>query len=336
MRVLRSGEHIAEGSFVADSDEVMIGEPGAERRILETGRTLTTPHRVVMDIPGIETIVGEARRVFDPILPELEARYARGPKQQHRLPQLLAVTEDNLISLRAGAIEVDILSVLELNRATTSFKRWGLDPAFERLLQESKEPSAFPHNVLLLTVASALDHAGLGPELVAPADSRTPDLRLRVSARRSIEADVKTPATLQRRPGEAVPVKGAEKVVGSAIHDSRGQFIGPSLLILGGAFWASDFDRHATATERAITKPLPPEASQEAHEHRRGLLGVVLASTTIQFARARGSGRLEGKWHEVDWMPASAFRWVPNPGYALDLQLTLAPDLSTFEISFRP
>jgi hypothetical protein len=80
---------------------------------------------------------------------------------------------------------------MELELDVSVFERWSRDPEFDRLVSESKDPATFDHNVLLLTLASIFEDSGLGPEVVPPGAGRAPDLRMRISARRSIEADIK-------------------------------------------------------------------------------------------------------------------------------------------------
>lgn len=322
-----SANTVARDPFVADCDQVVIGVTGLERRAAETGTGRTAHSRVTPDISGIEQMLSEAREVFDPILPRLLLRFQRNPEQAHRLPQLLALVEANLAQLESGSTEVDVIAVLELARATSVFARWSKDPNYERLVRESKNPSTFLHNTLLLMVASVLADAGLGPELVPTGEPRTPDLRLRISAHELLEADVKTPVALQRKPGVAIRPKQAGLVIADALKSSRGQLASetPSLLVIGGSFWTGDFDQYARAAA-AVLRP----------GRRRNVVGVVLASTNIEFAQVRGTAPFEGRWEEVDWSPGSQFRWVANPGYALPLTLTFSEDVSNFEMSFRP
>lgn len=327
-------------SLVAEYDEVIIGAPGANRRQVETGRLAENalkaqPRRLTLDAAGIEGVRERARSVFDAILPALEARYARG-KREHRLPALLAIIDENVKSVQAGAKEVDVLSVMELENDVALFERWSRDPEFARLLHESKDPNTFDHNILLLSFASVFDDSGFGPEIVPPGENRAPDLRMRISASRSIEADIKAPVALQRRPRESVPTKDAVDLVENAIRSSRGQFATTSILVLAGSFWIGDFDELANSAQAALGKALPPEASPEARLHRENLSGVILASTLVQYGRNRGSGAFDDQWDEVDWTHAREFRWVPNPSYAGDLKLSFADDLSTFDLSYRP
>jgi len=296
-----------------------------ERRVNETGADQRSMDRFTLGPPGIQQVLGNAHQVFAPILSSLMPKYRRAPTRGHRLAELIARVEGNLAALERGSQEVDVLSALELFRATTAFARWAEDPNAASLVRESKDPNTFTHNVSLLTVASIFADAGLGPELVAAGGTPKPDLRLRISARRVIEADVKAPLTLQRRPASAVSPKEAEPVISDALKSSRAQFTStvPSILIIGGAFWMHDFDEHVAAAALSLSRT-----------QRANVIGIVLVSTTIEYARVRGSGPFEDRWEEVDWSPTSRFRWIPNPFYSLDLQLTLAEDLSDFGIKF--
>jgi len=327
VQVVPPGQHVARDTFVSDCDQLVIGATGLQRRAAETGTARAGPSRVALDISGIQTLLTEARETFDPILSQLLPRFQRKRERPHRLPELIALVEANLAELQSGSKEVDVITVLELARATSVFARWSKDPIQRHLVEESKDPSVFLHNTLLLTVASTLADSGLGPELVPTAEPRTPDLRMRISAREFVNAEVKTPLALQRKPGAIVRPKEAERLVSDALRSSRGQLASdvPSLLVIGGAFWTGDFEQHARAAA-ALFRP-----------GRRGnVVGVVLASTNIELARTRGTGPFEERWEEVDWTLASHFRWVSNPGYALPLQLTFSDDLRHFEMSFRP
>jgi hypothetical protein len=265
--------------------------------------------------------------VFANILPAIMRRHGRGPARVHRLAELVARVEENVAPLRSGSREVDVVSVMELWRATAAFARWSKDPYHARLVEESKDPEHFIHNALLLMVASLLADGGLGPELVPTGETRTPDLRLRISARESIDVEVKTPVALQRRPGAHVTPKTAERLIDDELNRSRGQLSPevPSMLVIGGAFWTAELDEHADACARLL------------RPGRRGnLVGVILAATTIAYARTRGTGAFDDSWEEVDWAPNAQFRWVANPGYALALNVDFGPDFSGPDISFRP
>lgn len=325
VQVIAPGRYNAGATRVTDCDQVIVGAPGIERRVNETGARPRSPDRFLLDPAGIRQVLRHAREIFAPILPRLMPKYRRAPERGHRLAELIARLEGNLLALEQGSREVDVLSALELFRATFAFTRWAKDPNGASLVNESKDRDTFTHNVALLTVASALVDAGLGSELVAPGGRPKPDLRFRVSARRLIEADVKAPVTLQRRPGTAVSPKEAGPLVSDALRSSRAQFTSavPSLLIIGGAFWTHDFDEHAAAAAVALRRTQPAN-----------LIGVVLMSTTVEFARVRGTEPFEERWEEVDWSPTSLFRWIANPFYALDLQVAFANDLSKFDIKF--
>jgi hypothetical protein len=337
--VVEPGQHIARDSFVADCDQLVIGTPGVLRRAAETGSVPGLSRHLLMDASGLVAVLVNARKVFGPIMAGLE-RSGRAHKR-HRLVHLIGAVERNLAAIEDGSHEVDVLSVIELEQVSSKFERWKLDPSYERLLTECVSPSTFSHNALLLAVASTLADAHLGVEFVSPNQEgsdggRTPDLRIRMSARKWIEADIKTPVTLQRLPEIAVPAKPAQKIIENTIRSSRGQFSTAALLVVGGSFWAGDFDEYETAVARVLGKPVHGTASPEARNHHDVLAGVILASTLIQSARTRGTGDFQGNWNEVDWKTDTVFRWVANPHYALDFGLSFAKDLSTFEAQFRP
>lgn len=325
-------------TFVADCDQIVVGEPGAERRHGETGVHPTSPTRVELDVDGIASVLASAREAFAPIVADIEQRFKLAPNR-HRLAHLLYAVDRNLCACRAGSREVDVLAAVELADIASLFDRWFRDPNHARLVQECRDPNTFCHNLVLLRVASLLADVQLGAELVPPdpvSEARRSDMRIRLSARRWVEVDVKTPTTLQRLEGVQVPTKSAAGVVASAVRSSRGQFVGPGILVIGGAFWSGDMDGHAAAASRVLAGPLAQDASSDAHEHHASLLGIVLVSTDIGYARTRGEGEFAGNWNEVDFSTNARHRWIPNPGYALDLDFSFAADMSTFDVSFRP
>jgi hypothetical protein len=198
------------------------------------------------------------------------------------------------------------------------FRRWSGDPSHLRIIDECRDPNTYCHNFVLLGFASLLADAGLGSELVAPDPSsagRVADMRVRLSARQWLDVDVKTPQTLQRLASVEVRTTDAERVVKSAIAACRGQFTNSGLLVVDGAFWSGDMDVHAEAVARRLAAPLGASASPAAWEHHEALVGVVLASTDIQYARSRGDSDFAGNWSEVDWSIAPHHRWVANPAY---------------------
>ena len=339
VHVLRPGQHAIYASLVVDCDHIVIGAPGMQRRAAETGSIRDPQPRFLLDVPGIASVLVRARDAFGPLVEAAEQRFARTPKR-HRLVHLIKSVEENLAAIKTGSQEVDVVSAIELWRLANQFHRWRLDPSYERLLTESIEPTAFSHNAVLLTIASRFADGGLGVELVSPMacsvdDGRTPDLRVRMSARRWIEADVKAPATLQRQQDVELTDKPALKIIEDAVRSSRGQFSTAALLVIGGALWDDGrFDEHETAVERVLSKPLRTGASPEARHHHHVLLGVILVSTTIELARTRGTGDFKGNWNEVDWTPDVQFRWVANPHYRLDFDLSFAADMSSFEANF--
>jgi len=85
-----------------------------------------------------------------------------------------------------------------LQRTTLAFVRWRNDPEGSKLIEASKNPTDFDHNTALLEVATLLENAGLGPELVPRrTNEKTPDLNLRLSGTHVIEVEAKTPRALQ-------------------------------------------------------------------------------------------------------------------------------------------
>jgi hypothetical protein len=331
-----SGVFPVEETKILEYDDVVIGRPGVMRRRVETGRAFDAPTTQQMELnePTLEGILLRARGVFAQLLPKLEGAFAKGDRR-HRLSDLLARVEGNLAEVRAGGRTIDVLAWVEFERIVYQFERWSRDPVWEALLRESATPENFEHNLQLLTLATQLDNAELGPELVAPERGRRrPDLRFRLTARFALDADVKAPVTLQRRPDVAVPVKEARRVIFDAIKKSIGQFTSPSLLVVGGSFWAGDFDELAQAAADELAAPVPVSASAEVRAQRERLIcGIVLLSRHIQVRAIEHDGVGEPK---PGWISDIAFRWVRNPAYNGPFQIDFADDLSAFNFAFHP
>jgi hypothetical protein len=313
-------------------DQVLVGLPAVERRGQECGLPRPAAQRLVLDSAGIRSVVAEARELFENVLSDF-----RGTRvSKHRLALLVSEVERNADAIDNGSHEIEVISVMQLKRFCDVFARWRLDPLYEALMRASKNPPEFLHNELVLEIAGTFADSGLGPELVEPhLDDRQPDLRLRVSARWAVEIDVKAPLALQRHPGIAVPPRTAKELIAKVIRSSRGQFSGPSILVVAGAFWAGDAPALETTTQAALARVLRAEATPLARSHHESLLGVLLLSTGVRADRTRGSGHFSGSWDDVDWRAHADMRWIPNPQYALDLNLSFAADMSEYDISFK-
>jgi hypothetical protein len=336
LRAFDTGVLSAQESLILEYDDVVIGKRGVLRRQMETGRLgePSTTRQSELNEVTLEALVVDAREVFAPILPELERAYARGGTR-HRLPELVAAVETNLAEVQQGGRTIDVLSALELERDTYIFRRWSRDPAFESLLRDSRDPGAFDHNVLVLILASRLDNAGFGPELVRTSGMKSPDLRFRLTARVVFEADIKAPVTLQRRPGAAVPVKEAQQVVADAITSSRGQFSTAALLVIAGSFWTGDFSEIAEAAAKELAKPLSLGAKPAAREHREKMLcGVILMSAHIEQHWLEAPEAVNGG--QPGWMQNNSFRWIANPIYSGGVTIDFSQDLSKFHFTIPP
>jgi hypothetical protein len=232
--------------------------------------------------------------------------------------RLIARLRNHVAELRAGSREIDLYTVFKLQRATSSFRRWAGDPSTVRLLQEVKNPKAFHHNAILLEVASTFEFADLRPEFILQSKGRTPDLVLRLSSTATIQIDTKTPDSLQRPvESEAISLEpsGARKTIRHALRMSRGQFSTDGILVIGGDFWISGIDAYAAATQKLLEEPLPPNTSQEAHEHYARLLGVILASAGYEEIEARS------------FRSRLFMRWIANPRYQGSLDLAIPSDV---------
>jgi hypothetical protein len=274
-------------------------------------------------IAGIDRVVEDARSTLEPILRILSPGPQRRTVSKHRLVRLVDRLEENVSLLRAGGDTVDVYSVISLQRATSAFRRWARDPSSSRFMQESAQPEAFDHNTILLQVATMLEDARLGSELVPPSGGRTPDLILRIAASRWIQVDTKAPRALQR-PAEEVSLVEPRRTIKKALRSSRGQFSTSGILVIAGDFWIGGIDAYAAAAAALLNTPLPDGASADAQTHYQRLLRVVLASTGYDVDDRTYKTRL-------------FLRWVPSPRYSGEIDLTLPPDLDgPFTIGFRP
>ena len=317
-------DHRAAATFLLDMDQVLVGPDAERRRAAETGRGLPDPAPILMDIAGLESLIATARLRFEPILAVVPPPRA-GRLAKHRLLRLIHYVEKNVQDLKAGGDTVDVRSAVRLRRAVLAFARWAEDPLNDRLMQESVQPETFDHNVELLEVASSLENAGLAPEFVATGSAQTPDLILRVSATRLIDLDVKTPRALQLpAANQTLKLLEPKQVVHRALHSSRGQFTTSGILVIAGEIWLNGIDAYANAAAEILNTPLASDASVNAREHYRRLVGVLFVSTGYN---------VDG----TDVRPASLARWVPSPRYAEEISLTLPSDFDgSFTISFKP
>jgi hypothetical protein len=332
LHVLAPGPRQVTESFVADMDQVLVGLPAVERRGKECGLPRPAAQRVVLDSAGIRSVVAEAKDLFEGVLTGFQGSRV----SKHRLVLLISEAERNADAIDDGSREIEVISVMQLKRCCDLFARWRLDPLYDALIRASKNPPEFVHNQLVLEIAGTFADSGLGPELVEPhLDNRQPDLRLRVSARWAVEIDIKAPLALQRHPGIEVPATTAKKLIAKVIRSSRGQFSAPSILVVAGAFLAGDAQALEQSTHAALTRALRREATPLARLHHESLLGVLLLSTAVRADRTRGSGPFSGSWDEVDWRSHADLRWIPNPQYALDLNLSFTADMSEYDISFK-
>lgn len=248
VRRVRSDHHFT-GTFVLETDEIVVGPRAVRQRARETGIGGRRPELTerVLDVAGIEEVVERARSTLGPVL---DALRDRGRSPTHPLPRLISRLEDNVDELRAGGRVVDLRAVMSLERATAVFAAWSKDPSASKLLQESTHPEGFDHNAALLQIASMLEAAGLGPELVPPkGGGRTADLALRLSASRVIDLDVKTPQALRYRPDEVFKFVDPRRTIRKALRASRGQFGFDGILVVAGEVWIGGVEGYATTRD---------------------------------------------------------------------------------------
>ncbi len=135
-----------------------------------------------------------ARATFEPILATIEPRARRQRAPDHRLPRLLHLLEGVTEITSREQMDRVFRWCFSLQRTTLTFRRWLNDPEGSRLIEASKNPTDFDHNTALLEVATLLENAGLGSELVPRRpNEKTPDLNLRLSGTHLIEVEAKTP-----------------------------------------------------------------------------------------------------------------------------------------------
>jgi hypothetical protein len=305
-------DHRFVGTFVLDMDEVVVGEGAMHRRQGETGqRPGQESPQAMLDIAGIERIVQDARSTFAPILDVALPASRRQIARRHRLVRLIDAVERNLQALGQGGVEVDVRSIIMLQRGINGFRSWQDDPGMPRLIEESKQSEAFEHNSVLLQVATVFEHARLGAELLPPGQTRTADLALRVSATHRIEIDTKTPQALQLPAAGFFRLIPARTTVKSALRRSRGQFATSGILVIAGEAWPHGIDSYATATEQLLSAPLAADAGGEARLHYQRLLGLLFVSTGYEEIADR------------EFRARLYLRWIANPRYTgpLDLQL---------------
>jgi hypothetical protein len=290
---------------------------------------------VVADPDGIEAVIHSARSLFAPILPKLEESDQRArqnhsapPGSRHRLPELIHALEETLRAVDRGEKEIDILSLLELNRAVSLYERWRADPAVARMLPAAQNSSTFHHDQIVLATASALVDAGLGAELHEAPEGRAPDLRVSVALNRHFAVEVKTPRPLQRRPNVASDEPATRRLVVDSLEKARDQLLRgtPGLLLVGGAFWSGDFPLLVEEGKRLWADKGP---------RRNHIAGVIFASSTIQYVRRPGSTE-PFDWSQVDWIDKIVFRWVGNPHYDGDLKIAFDDDLTKYDLAFKP
>jgi hypothetical protein len=298
-------------------DEVVVGPHAARQRASETGANQRAPRERLLDVAGIEKVIADARSTFAPIIDSLPG--------EHPLVRLIRRLQDNLDEIRRGSRVVDVRTAISLQRATAAFAAWAQDPLATTILQESAQRGSFDHNTALLKTASMLHTAQLGPQLVPPrSEGRTADLILRISASRFVEVEFKAPRALRYPEGDAMRLVEPSETIRKALRKSRGQFAREGILVIAGEIWFGGIDAYAQAAEKRLDKPLASTASPEARAFYERLLGVIFA----------GAG-----YEELDrgFRDRLFLRWVPNPRYEGEIDLTLPSDLDgPFRIGFWP
>jgi hypothetical protein len=174
------------------------------------------------------------------------------------------------------------------------------------MMNDCKDPHTFDHNTICLIVARALVSSGLGLEFVPTDSHASADLRVRVALRRGFLVEVKAPRALQRRPRVQPTTENLEGIVQKAMKDARSQLSSvPSLLAVGGSYWAGDFDHlESRANDFCATR---------GHK-KPSVIGILFVSKTTKLERLTGGGRVsDDSWHKVGFVWDNTFRWVANP-----------------------
>ena len=331
-----SGVIAAKKSVVLRYDEIVIGKPGVLRRQLETGRLVehSTTRHAELNESTIEGLIAEARDVFGPIIPT-SSEPTCVAEAGTGFPSCSGSSSKTLLRFERAKERLTCYPRSSSNETRTHIGA-GRGIQCSRTCSETAEtPARSTTNVLVVTLASQLDNAGLGPELVPTGNARSPDLRFRITARVALEADIKAPTTLQRRAGIAVPVKEAREIVADAITSSRGQFSTTGLLVIAGSFWTGDFDAVSKAAVQALATPLPESAKAAARDHReRMLCGVILMSRYVeQHWLEPREVTSEG---QPGWMQNSSLRWIANPLFGGDIRIDFNDNVSEFTLTVPP
>lgn len=321
VRHVRRDHHFV-GTFQLEMDEVVVGPRAERQRRTETGTPSTFPDSRLLDVAGIEKLIAEARSMFELTVESVPSRRGRS---KHPLLRLIRELQENVTALCAGGDEVDVRAAISLQQATAAFKVWARDPSSPRILQESKQPEAFAHNVALLQVASMLEAAGLAPELVPPSKVRTADLILRISASHFVELDIKAPQSMRYPEGQVIRLVEPRRTIKQALRSSRGQFARDGILVIAGEIWFGGIDAYAEIAEHRLHEQLPTDASREARAHYEQLMGIIFAGTGYE------------EIGDSSFRSRLSMRWVPNPRYAGDIALDLPREVDgRYSIAFSP
>jgi hypothetical protein len=96
------------------------------------------------------------------------------------------------------------------------------------------------------------------------------------------------------------------------------------MLVVAGDFWMNGIDNYAEAIAQLLEEPLPPDASEQARDHYRPLLGVLLVSLGYEVIGRDVRTRL-------------FLRWIGNPRYDGPIILKWEPEPDgRFQLRIRP
>jgi hypothetical protein len=144
------------------------------------------------------------------------------PLEFHRLIVLITRVQRVLDSLERGEKAVDFVALGELHFVLGLFERWERERPDRRLGPTLKAPHTYRHAFALLAAANFLAGAGNVVEFLEESEKRTPDLRIHISDRVSVDTELKAPRVLEY-PRQPLTADAAGHIVDKAVKDARGR-----------------------------------------------------------------------------------------------------------------
>jgi hypothetical protein len=213
-------------------------------------------------------MIDRARRLLgDDLFEHLLASHERGsrsktpPSERHRLIVLVTRVQRVLNCLERDEKTVDPVAFGELHFALGLFERWERDWPGRRLGSSLKAPHVYRHAFALLAAADHLSSAGNDVEFLKESEEPTPDLRIHIAERVSVDTEVKAPRILEY-PRQPLTADDANRIVEQAVKDARGRRGREQLarrrdavLIIGGiGVMPHDIDQMKVAASREMSR----------------------------------------------------------------------------------